>query len=196
MAEPTDAELIALSMRDGTAFEAIHRRHYHAVYARLVRRYGPRVAEEVAGEVFQVAWKRRADYDQSRPDARPWLYGIADKLGQRELRRRAREKRRRGRASSEPSSPEARFDAVDDRLHAAWASPRVAGVLNALPAGERDVILLFAWGNRSYFQIAIELDIPEGTVRSRITSARQKIQEAISDEDPPSDPEPPRGNLK
>jgi RNA polymerase sigma-70 factor (ECF subfamily) len=54
-------------------------------------------------------------------------------------------------------------------------------VLARLPVGERDALLLLAWQDLSYAQIATALDIPIGTVRSRLNNARKRRRHALAD---------------
>ena len=50
-------------------------------------------------------------------------------------------------------------------------------VIAALPAGERDALLLFVWEELTYDEIAASLDIPVGTVRSRLNRVRRRLRE-------------------
>jgi RNA polymerase sigma factor (sigma-70 family) len=67
-----------------------------------------------------------------------------------------------------------RLDSAD-----AWASVRE--VLDTLAEGDREAILLFAWEELSYPEIALAMDIPVGTVRSRIHRARAQLRDALGD---------------
>ena len=58
-----------------------------------------------------------------------------------------------------------------------WAD--VAAAIAALPQGERDALLLFAWEGMPYDQIATALDVPVGTVRSRLNRARGRLRELV-----------------
>ncbi|MEU2271686.1 sigma factor-like helix-turn-helix DNA-binding protein, partial [Streptomyces olindensis] len=60
----------------------------------------------------------------------------------------------------------------------------LAGALAALPARHRDVLLVIAWGDLDYAEAAQALDIPVGTVRSRLHRARKKLREALGGSDP------------
>jgi RNA polymerase sigma factor (sigma-70 family) len=56
-------------------------------------------------------------------------------------------------------------------------SPHVADAVAALPEGERDALLLYVWEELSYDEIACALDVPVGTVRSRLNRARETLRE-------------------
>ena len=75
-----DSAALAASLTSPAEFAPVFDRHYDAVHAYLQRRIGPDAADELAAQTFLVAFERRGRYDQSRPDARPWLFGIATNL--------------------------------------------------------------------------------------------------------------------
>src|SRR5436190_8181457 len=73
----TDAEIIELSLEEPGRFGLIFDRHSGEILRYAHARLGPDVAQDVLAETFLAAFIRRAHYDGSRADARPWLYGIA-----------------------------------------------------------------------------------------------------------------------
>jgi uncharacterized glyoxalase superfamily protein PhnB len=73
------------------------------------------------------------------------------------------------------------FSDVDARVDASQLWADIAGAIAALPQGERDTLLLFAWEGMSYDQIAGALDIPVGTVRSRLNRARGRLRELVGE---------------
>ncbi len=81
----TDAEIITCSYDDPRSFGEIFDRHVGVIHAFVVRRMGPEGAEDVTSEVFCTAFRKRHRYDSTRPDARPWLYGIAGNLVRRRI---------------------------------------------------------------------------------------------------------------
>ena len=71
-------------------------------------------------------------------------------------------------------------DDVADRVSAQAARAQLADALAALAGRDRDVLLLAAWADLSYEEIAAALAIPVGTVRSRLFRARRLIRESLA----------------
>ena len=69
---------------------------------------------------------------------------------------------------------------VDRRLDALAAGPVLAAALADLRSDEREVLLLFAWADLGYEEIAAALGIPTGTVRSRLSRARRRVRELLA----------------
>ncbi len=70
-------------------------------------------------------------------------------------------------------------DRADSRVVAQSAHAPLAGALAGLSAGDRHVLLLVAWADLSYPEVAEALGIPLGTVRSRLNRARRKVRSAL-----------------
>ena len=75
-------------------------------------------------------------------------------------------------------------DRIDNRVSAAVVQRDLAAALAGLSAGDRDVLLLVAWADLSYEETATALNIPIGTVRSRLNRARRKVREALGGQNP------------
>ena len=166
----SDAALVTASVREPDAFGHVFDRHVRVVHAYLARRLGDDQADDATAETFRLAFERRASFDAARGDVRPWLLGIATNVARHHQRDEERRLRALGRlapdgATGEPSLP---------------ASPAAGAALAELEPGDRDVVLLVAWEDLSYEQVAAALDIPVGTVRSRLHRARQKLRTALS----------------
>ena len=76
-------------------------------------------------------------------------------------------------------------DAADGRAGAAALDarllfPRVADAIESLPDDEREALLLFAWEALSYQSMAEALELPIGTVRSRLNRARAHLRELLN----------------
>lgn len=178
MSKSTDGQVIAASRTEPERFGLIFERHHAAIYAYLRRRLRAEEARELAAETFTVALRVRAQFDVDRESARPWLFGIATNLLRHHRRRERRRLRAYGRTGLDPIAYET--EAVEDRADAERAAPTLARALASLPGGERDVLLLSAWGELAPTEIAEALAIPAGTVHSRLSRARTRMREAIS----------------
>ena len=122
-------------------FEQLFEDHFDAIYGYLARRVGPDLARDLAAETFTRGYAARKRFDPSRGEPRAWLFGIANNL----LRRHYRDEERRLAAFSRVDTP---------RAEAAEDEPMVAEALSVLSREERDALLLFAWADLSYEQIA------------------------------------------
>lgn len=188
--EPTDAELITSSLARPIEFAAIFERHFEPISSYLRRRVPMGIAEELAAQVFVVAFERRADFETDRGSARPWLFGIATNL----IRRHHREELRRIRAYRR-LTPDEEADISVEATARADAQAREAAIhagLSALEQRDRDVLLLFALAELSYEEIGEAMAIPVGTVRSRLSRARRQISAQIAQHER-GGPEQPEG---
>ncbi len=151
-------------------------RHFASVHRYLSQRLGPDLADELAAETFMVAFDGRVGYDVLRPDARPWLLGIATNLLRHHWRAERRWLRVSERLATASSQGEMEPGAVSSPL--GWGE-EVTVSLRALAKKDREPLLLLAWAELSYEEIAVALDIPIGTVRSRINRARRHLRESL-----------------
>jgi RNA polymerase sigma factor (sigma-70 family) len=175
----SDAAAMAASLGDPEAFAAVFERHYAGVHRYLTRRLGTDLADELAAEVFAVAFAKRRRYDRSHPDARPWLLGIATHLARHHWRREERELRAYARTGRDPAAPAADEGAAG-RADSRAAGPALAAALAALPREEREVLLLYAWEELGYPEIALALRIAPGTVKSRLHRARRRVRQSLA----------------
>lgn len=178
----TDAALIERSRRAPDAFAGLYDRHATGIYRFVARRLGDQAAEDIVAETFLAAFRRRDRYDLRRPDARPWLYGIAVNLIGKQRRSEVRMWRALARAGVDPVA-DGDVGVVDDRLAAARRRPELAAAIAELAAADRHVLLLVAWADLSYEEVAVALRVPVGTVRSRLSRARRKMREALGEQD-------------
>ncbi len=172
-----DSALIERSLHDPESFAELFDRHAEEIHRYAARRLGGELAEDVTGEVFLIAFRGRARYDRTRPDARPWLYGIATKVVSQH--RRAERRRNHAMAKLGADRPDGFDERSADRLSAELLQPRLARALTRLSAAERDLLLLLAWADLTYDEAAEALGIPVGTVRSRLHRLRAKVRRAL-----------------
>lgn len=183
-----DSDAISASATSPAEFAAVFDRHFDAVHAYLQRRIGRDLADELSAEAFLIAFDTRSRYDLSRPDARPWLFGIATNLLHRHRRQELRQLRAYARSAVDPILDA--FDGVEARIDAAGMRRELVDALAGVPAEELDALLLFAWADFSYGEIGQALEIPTGTVRSRLSRARTRIRTAL-EAGPPEVEAPP-----
>jgi RNA polymerase sigma factor (sigma-70 family) len=185
-----DATLIEQSWHEPEAFAGLYDRHAAPIHRYVTRRLGHHVADDVVGETFLCAFRQRRQYDLSRPDARPWLYGIAANVIGKHRRAEVRMLRALARTGADPVA-ESYAERADSRVSAAAAQRDLAAALASLATRDREVLLLIAWADLSYEEAAVALGIPVGTVRSRLHRARRKVREAFGGEDPTTISEEP-----
>lgn len=124
--------------------------------------------------VFYEAWRRRHDVDLATRAALPWLYGVAVNV----IRNHHRSVRRREAAVRRLPPPAVEADLaeeVTDRLFASDRAQAAIDLVNQLPPGERDVVVLCLVRDLTYAAAAHELGLPVGTVRSRLSRARLRL---------------------
>lgn len=178
----TDAAVIAETQSAPADFAVIFDRHFDAIHRYLDRRAGRDVADELSGEVFRIAFEQRPRFKPIHESALPWLYGLATNLLLKHWRLGARELSALERVGCGLERHDTETAATDARIDAEPLGRRLAAALAHLPAGDRDVVVLIAWEELSYEEVAAALAIPEGTVRSRLNRARRTLRAALADQ--------------
>ncbi|MCS0634735.1 RNA polymerase sigma factor [Streptomyces sp. LP05-1] len=172
------------------AFAELYEENARAVYHYALRLTGDwSSAEEVMSDTFLAAWRGR---ERLRPDGGPllpWLLGIAThkaRNANRGLRRRL------GFLSRQPPPPPVADFAAEaaGRLDDERRLAAVRRALDRLRPAEREVLVLCVWSGLDYRQAAEALDVPVGTVRSRLSRARARLRK-LADE--PVEPGRARG---
>lgn len=180
--EADDSTLIRRSVTEPEFFTAVYERYAAALHRYVARRIGADAADDVVAETFLIAFRRRARYDQAMLSAGPWLYGIATNLTAKHHRAETRQLRAYARTGVDPVT--AVHVDVDARIVAAGHRGRLAGALARLPARDRAVLLLVAWAELTYEEVAQALGIPVGTVRSRLNRARRRVRAELGGVNP------------
>lgn len=162
-----DVRALRRSQRDPAAFDDVFLRHHASVRRYLHARLGqPELAEDLAAETFARAFAARAGFEDRGHGVQAWLFHIATNLLRDEHRKRTRSPRALSgpAAACEPSLP---------------TDPDLSAQLRALPRAQLEVLLLHAWADLSYEEIADVLKIRVGTVRSRLNRARARMQREL-----------------
>ena len=176
----SDADIIARSVRAPEIFGAIFDRHAVAVHRFVARRSDRETADDLLSDVFATAFRHRDRFDPASESALPWLYGIALNALRRSWRTASSRQRTARRAAGDLTPVEGSHEETSvRRLDAARQWEIVRPVVEALADGDRQALLLYAWEELTYAQIAIALEIPVGTVRSRINRARTQVQTGL-----------------
>ncbi|MFE5241871.1 MULTISPECIES: RNA polymerase sigma factor [unclassified Streptomyces] len=181
--------MVERSWDEPDVFSVLFDRYADDIHRYVARRLGTEAADDLMAETFVIAFQQRRRYDVSRPQVRPWLYGIATHLVGGHRRAEARRLRALARAASTADTGgsgdgEPMADRVAARVSAEGLRAELAGALAALPARYRDVLLVVAWGDLDYAEAAEALGVPVGTVRSRLHRARKKLRAALGGSDP------------
>ncbi|HLH02420.1 MAG TPA: sigma-70 family RNA polymerase sigma factor [Bryobacteraceae bacterium] len=160
----SDEELLRRYRRgSGEAFAELFARYREPLFGFFYRRVFDRErAEDLAQEVFVAVMKARDRYDPRAP-VRGYLYGIALKMAMAERRKQAF--RKTDWLSAEPGA-ESDYD----------SSLAVRKALSLLQESEREMVMLREYEQLSYAEMAVLLDIPVNTVRSRLFRARMQLK--------------------
>ena len=159
-------------------FEHCFEVNFVFVHRFIARRVGTALADDLAAETFATAFRRRHSFDPSLGSPRAWLLGIANNLVRGHWRAERRMLALNSRLEAEPG-PIRQDAGPEAQVSASWLAPRVARALASLPAEQRDVLLLHAWGGLADDDISVALGLPWGTVRSRLWRARNVLRSRL-----------------
>jgi RNA polymerase sigma-70 factor (ECF subfamily) len=165
---------------DPDVFRELFDEHARSVYNHAFRLTGNwSTAEDVVSLTFLEAWRLRDRVDGDGGPLRPWLLGITTNVA-RNLRRAARRHdtlpTRLPKEEVVPDFAEEVTARIDDRERLA----QVRTALAALREPEREVLALCVWSGLGYAEVAEALGVPVGTVRSRLSRARKKLNRLVS----------------
>jgi RNA polymerase sigma factor (sigma-70 family) len=133
--------------------------------------------------VWLRAFVARDGYNTGYGDARPWLYGIARNVLREHWRTSADEPPVLDGPGGLDGAGADPWDGIDDRLDSAERVKAVVSAVRALPAAEREVLLLVAWEQLTPAEAAKALGVPQGTARSRLHRARVTLRQVLSERD-------------
>jgi RNA polymerase sigma factor (sigma-70 family) len=177
-----DGGILHASLTDPARFSLVFDAYFGEVHRFLARRVGADVADDLASTVFVEAFAARATFRMEAESARPWLFGIATNLVRRHHRTETRRLRAYARHGVDPVVDDGR---AQERIDAAGDGPRIARALARLAARDRDALLLHAWADLTYEEIAEAVGAPIGTVRSRLHRARRRLRSELGLEEGP-----------
>jgi RNA polymerase sigma factor (sigma-70 family) len=175
----TDGDAVVASWRDPSAFAILFDRHARVVHRFIAARASRNDVEDLVAETFTTAFRSRSRFDRRHDDARPWLLGIAANVLRHHYRAEARHQRRRWSIRLEvPPGNDPAEEAIS-QVEATSSWEDVARALDQLHDRYREVLLLVAAAELTYEETARALDVPVGTVRSRLARGRQQLRELL-----------------
>jgi RNA polymerase sigma-70 factor (ECF subfamily) len=168
------ARLIA---RDQSALTELYDQFGSYVYGLAARVIGDRrAAEDVTQDVFLYLWEHPASFEPERGRLRTFVGTLAHRRAIDVVRREEARRRRAARdAASYVPVPD-----VEEMAMAIVAAEQVRAEIERLPVDQREAIELAYFGGRTYRQVAEELQIPEGTAKSRMRLGLRRIADALS----------------
>ena len=178
LADASDAALVvAIGRWRQDALAEAYRRHAGAAFALARRLLGDReMAEEILQEVFLRLWNAPERFDPERGSLRSYLlaqtHGRSVDLLRSETSRRRREERE-ARETAEHGVD------IEREVVDLTVADQVKEVVAELPVDERRAIELAYFGGHTYRQVAVLLDQPEGTVKSRIRSGLRRMRQGL-----------------
>lgn len=179
LSKATDSAVIRRSLEEPEAFAQLFDRHFRSVHTFVARRAAWQDPADIAGETFLIAFEARGRYDLAYESALPWLYGIARNV----VRRRQQQDVRRSHAQAAHLNlvGTASMDPMVSAAHHLDAERELSAVLDALtaePIESVDALMMYVWEGLSYEEIAQALQVPIGTIRSRISRLRDRLSTA------------------
>jgi RNA polymerase sigma factor (sigma-70 family) len=172
------------SAGDEQAFGQLYDRHVRAVFTFLHRRTGSWTeAEDLTSAVFLQAWRRRSEVVLDRDSVLPWLLGVADFTARSAWRSKFRYRRALSTIRNLAQDEHDHADEVADRLDRDDRIRQIRAQLGRLPRHEQEIVELCVWAGLDQQAAAIALDIPIGTVKSRLSRARKHLRELLAVEE-------------
>lgn len=171
--------------------EAIAASKDRAAFAELFRHFAPRLkafgmrqgadaaeAEELAQEAMLSVWRRAGTFDRSRATAATWIFTI---VRNKRIDMYRREHRSELMLDDVPDRPSESAGA-DEELQASRAGSALREAMNALPPEQLEVVQKAFYEDKSHSEIAAELKLPLGTVKSRVRLALGRLRSVVSED--------------
>lgn len=175
----TDAELVELiKKKDVEALKEVIRRHKRKVYSLAVSVLGNAAeAEEITQDVFIKLWSNIEYFDTNKPQAlSTWLLAICKNAAIDRLRKR----KKIAYVEIDEVANDSNVGVILDGPELHLMKLRIANALNYLPKEQREVIEMVYFNGLTQKEIAASLNIPLGTVKSRIRLALTKLKGLLS----------------
>jgi RNA polymerase sigma-70 factor (ECF subfamily) len=163
-------------VQDRAAFAALFDHFAPRIKSYLMRLGAPaQQAEELAQEAMLMLWRKAALFDPARASASTWIFTIARNLRIDALRR----ERRPLPDFDDPALAAPPEEGADAGLEMQQSEAALRRALTLLPADQNEIVMLSYFSDKPHSQIAAELGIPLGTVKSRLRLAMARLRAAM-----------------
>jgi RNA polymerase sigma-70 factor (ECF subfamily) len=184
-ADPAESLMARVAKGDQGAFADLYdvlAPRVHAVVLRVLR--DPAMAEEVTQEVMVELWRLAPRYDRTRGGVRTWASTISHRRAVDRVRASQSSRDREERDAVLDAAAPA-FDEVAEVVEHHLERERVAMAMDSLTDSQRESIELAYWSGYTYREVAAVLDVPEGTVKTRIRDGLIRLRDHLGvGEDP------------
>ena len=165
--------------RDRHAFRVLFDHFAPRIRSFLLQRRVPKAqAEDITQDVMLAVWRRAASFDPAKAGASTWIYTIARNQHIDQFRKA---KRAEQMDETDPSLQPEPAPAADDLCEMSESAQSVGAALETLSPDQRQVIDMAFTEGLSHSEIADRLDLPLGTVKSRIRLAMGKLKTTLGD---------------
>ena len=134
------------------------------------------MAEEVTQEVFLELWRQAPRYDRSKGSPKAWAATIAHR---RAVDRVRSEESARARDEADANQTRVTHDVVVDEVTTNFERARVVDALARLSEAQREAVSLAFYGGHTYREVAAMLNVPEGTIKTRIRDGLIRLRDLM-----------------
>jgi RNA polymerase sigma-70 factor (ECF subfamily) len=175
---PLEALLARVARGDHDAFEALYQEIAAPIYG-LVRRVlrDPAQAEEVAQEVLVEVWRTATRFDSERGSVRTWVMMLAHRRAVDRVRSEQAASDREARAASRNAVTA--YDEVTEEVESRLDRQQVRHCMEALTELQRESVTLAYYGGHTYREVAELLDVPLGTVKTRLRDGLIRLRDCL-----------------
>jgi RNA polymerase sigma-70 factor (ECF subfamily) len=172
-----------LEAGDRDAFDELYRRYSRIAYGLAYRLTGQQIlAQDVVHDAFMALWRAPEAFDPARGTFRTFFLSLVHHRAVDVIRREERLRARSERAANlDPLVGEDPAEDVVDEAYLGVRSKEVREALATLPPEQRQVLELAYFGGRTQVQIAEEIGIPVGTVKTRTLAAMRKLRKLLEE---------------
>lgn len=175
--DPAARALELAARGDESAFGEFYDAVAPVVYGTVLRVVrNPSLAEEVTQDVFVELWRHAPRFDATKGSPRTWAATVAHR---RAVDRVRSESASRAREQADGRSARPDHDVVVEEVATRLDQRRVAEALAQLTDTQREAVRLAYYGGHTYREVALLLDVPEGTVKTRIRDGLIKLRDLM-----------------